>query len=297
MDAKETLAEEVDVFLDYLRVERGYSEHTIDAYRRDLLTAAEYIAPQVSDWEKLDAKVLDSYRSDCARVLSPTSVQRRMSALRSFLKHLAKNGLSIEALPTTGGFRKPKRVPQALDRTTLEKLLNAADPSKATGLRDRALMELIYGGGLRISEATELRMEQLDLDNAAIRVLGKREKTRWVPLPVQTVSWLDRYLESSRPLLLRRAIANVVVSDRGFKLLRQTAYAIMQRYARLAGIDISIHPHTLRHTYAVHLLQGGADLRAVQELLGHESIATTQVYTQLDLADLQKRYKSAHPRK
>jgi integrase/recombinase XerD len=158
-------------------------------------------------------------------------------------------------------------------------------------------MELVYGAGLRISEAVELRLEELDLDTAAFRVTGKRGKTRWLPLPRFTLPWVEKYLLEARPKLVRRPVAQVFVGTRGGRFSRQNAYMVLQRHARAAGIEKKLSPHVLRHTYAVHLLQGGADLRAVQELLGHASISTTQVYTQLDLEEVRRKYRQAHPRR
>lgn len=157
-------------------------------------------------------------------------------------------------------------------------------------------MELIYGGGLRISEAVALTRADLDLDLATVRVLGKRGKVRVVPLPQATVGWLERYLREARPALTKAPSPLVLLSDTGKPLARQRAYTVLSRYAEGAGIVTSVGPHTLRHTYAVHLVQGGADLRAVQELLGHASISTTQVYTALDMEEVRQRYDQAHPR-
>jgi integrase/recombinase XerD len=158
-------------------------------------------------------------------------------------------------------------------------------------------MELIYGAGLRITETVTLTMAEIDLTESAARLTGKRGKTRWVPLPSLTKEWVIRYVEYARPKLVKRPTALLFVSDTGRPLLRQTAYKILEKYAVAAGIEQDVSPHTLRHTYAVHLLKGGADLRAVQELLGHESIATTQIYTHLDLTEVQKKYQAAHPRR
>jgi site-specific recombinase XerD len=157
-------------------------------------------------------------------------------------------------------------------------------------------MELIYGAGLRVSEAVNLTVAELDLENAAVRVTGKRGKTRWVPLPGQTVDWLRRYLVGARQHLIRKPRSEVFVSVRGLKLRRTTVGLKLREYADRIGLPKGTSPHTLRHTYAVHLLKGGADLRAVQELLGHESIATTQVYTHLDVDEVRRKYRAAHPR-
>ncbi|MBI3721926.1 MAG: tyrosine-type recombinase/integrase [Fimbriimonas ginsengisoli] len=220
-----------------------------------------------------------------------------MSALRSFLKFLKGHGEGPGGdLPASTGFHRPKTLPKALSRADLEALLGAADVTTPTGLRDRALLELIYGAGLRVSEAIELDRQSLDLEHGMVRVTGKRGKTRMVPLPQGTVDWLARYLESARPLLARRASSRVILGARVAAFSRQSAYAVLARCARRAGLPPGISPHTLRHTYAVHLLKGGADLRAVQELLGHESIATTQIYTHLDLDEVRRKYRKAHPR-
>jgi len=293
------LADAIDWFLDHLRVERGASAHTVAAYANDLGLAADFFAGiGIGDWAALDATAIVRYETSLGPGIARSTAQRRISSLRSFLKFLKKNGEGPSAdLPSTGGFRKPKAVPKALSAAKLEALLNAPDLAKPAGLRDRALLELIYGAGLRVSEAVELEFEALDLDERAVRITGKRGKTRYVPLPAQTVAWIRRYLKDARPELAKRASSLVILSDRGKPMLRQTVYTRLQGLAKRAGIEETISPHTIRHTYAVHLIKGGADLRAVQELLGHESIATTQVYTQLDLEEVRKRYRDAHPRR
>lgn len=288
----------VEWFLDHLQGERGASEHTIYGYANDLRAAASFFASiGLRSWTDIDAEALSRFQSTLRPPMATATAQRKLSSLRSLLKFLKRNGQVLATdLPSTGGFRRSRRLPKALTKEDLERLLAVPDIATPGGLRDRTLMELVYGAGLRISEAVGLRIEQLDLDSAAVTVTGKREKTRWTPLPAQTVQWLERYLESARPMLVRSPLATVFVSDRGKVLCRQTAYVKLDRYATLAGLE-GVSPHTLRHTYAVHLLKGGADLRAVQELLGHESIATTQVYTQLDLEEVTGKYRSAHPRR
>jgi integrase/recombinase XerD len=218
--------------------------------------------------------------------------------MNSFFKYLKKNGRSIhtENISINAG-KKAKVLPKSLSAEQLHRLLSAADISTPTGLRDRTLIELIYGAGLRVSEAVGLRLEQLDLDTHTLLVTGKREKTRTIPIPNQTSLWIEKYLSESRPKLLKKPLPNLLLSDRGLIMHRQRAYDILQHYSALANLPKNVNPHMLRHTYAVHLLRNGADLRAIQELLGHESISTTQVYTQLDLEDISKRYHNAHPRK
>lgn len=295
----QALTVQLEEFLDFLRMERGASAHTISAYRNDLTRATEFFRGLgLAKWDRLDTEQVFRYQATLVNPVSTATAQRRMSSLRSFLKFLKRRNQGPEGdLPSTGGFRKPKRLPKALSSELLERLLDAPDLGKPRGLRDRALMELIYGAGLRISEALGLGLAELDLIEGAVRVTGKRGKTRWCPLPVGTMHWLKLYLEQGRPALLKRASGLVILSDHGRALCRQTAYAKLGQYARMAGIESKIGPHTLRHTYAVHLLKGGADLRAVQELLGHESIATTQVYTHLDMEQVKRAYERAHPRR
>jgi len=297
-NSRHSLGEEIEWFVDHLRVERGASEHTTLAYNSDLEKAAEFFhGLGLESWKAIDAQHLLRYESSLGPGIARTTAQRRMSALRSFLKFLKRNNVGPAAdLPTTGGVRKAKTLPKALPLEQMQNLLGIPDLTKPNGIRDRALMELIYGAGLRVSEAVELEMSNLRLEERHVRVLGKRGKIRQVPLPTETVAWMNRYLSDARPHLAKRANARVFLSDRGLNLLRQTAYDILEKYAQRAGLPDGTSPHTLRHTYAVHLLKGGADLRAVQELLGHASIATTQVYTQLDMEEVREKYKKAHPR-
>lgn len=289
----------VEWFLDHLKVERAASEHTFLAYANDLRHAMDFFhALGVQDWKSLTPQLLLRYQTSLGPPMATTSAQRRMSALRSFLKFLKKQGEGPRAdLPSSAGFKKPKVLPKALPFDKLEALLSVPDTSKPSGLRDRTIMELIYGAGLRVSEAVTLTMGEIDFQEGAVRLTGKRGKTRWVPLPAQTKTWLSSYIANGRPRLVKRPTGLLLVSDTGKPLLRQTAYKKLEHFAKLAGIETGVSPHTLRHTYAVHLLKGGADLRAVQELLGHESIATTQIYTQLDLSEVQKKYQAAHPRR
>jgi integrase/recombinase XerD len=293
------LTEPIEWFLDHLKVERGASPHTALAYQNDLFQAADFLYQAgLQDWQALTPPDLLKYEASLGPPLARSTAQRKVSALRSFLKFLKRNNQGPSAdLPSTGGFRKKKAMPKALGQAQIEALLACPDVSKSPGLRDRALMELVYGAGLRISEAIELERSALDLEEGAARVHGKRGKVRRVPLPVGTVAWLQRYAQEARPQLVKKPLAQFIASDRGLPMRRQTAYARMERYAREAGMPEGVSPHTLRHTYAVHLLKGGADLRTVQELLGHESVATTQVYTQLDLEEVRQRYRSAHPRR
>lgn len=298
MEAQPRFDDDIDEFLDSLATERGASGHTVTAYANDLRRAARFFASiGLHEWVDVGAEHFLRYQVSNGPPLQPSTTRRRTSSLRSFLKYLKKNGRGPDAeLPSIKGARSPKRLPKALSLEELANLLSAPDVATPTGLRDRALMEIVYGAGLRISEAVGLRMEELELDSAAFRVTGKRGKVRWLPLPRYTIPWIERYIEEARPKLLKGPMAELFVSARGNRLSRQNAYMALQKHVRAAGIKRNVGPHALRHTYAVHLLKGGADLRAVQELLGHASINTTQVYTKLDMDEVSKRYRKAHPR-
>lgn len=288
----------VGLFLNQLAIDRGASPHTVAAYRNDLSQAVDFFTKiGLKSWTELVATDLMRFQSTLGAPLAITTAQRRMSSVRSLIKFLKKERMGpVADLPSVGGFKKPKMLPKALSIEQLEAALGVPDIGKPQGLRDRALMELIYGAGLRVTEAVTLNLSEVDLTESAIRLTGKRGKIRWAPLPEQTRAWLAKYLTDARPSLVKRPSGLVFLSDTGRPLLRQTVYKKLAQFARLAGIEEGVSPHTLRHTYAVHLLKGGADLRAVQELLGHESISTTQIYTQLDLGEVQKKYLAAHPR-
>lgn len=299
MEAESPLSSAVEWFLDSLTVERGASRNTVEAYRGDLAIAARFFLQRgISDWVALTPPDLSAYEATLGPPLARSSASRRQSSLRSFLKFLKKRGEGpVADLPSTGGFKKAKTLPKALRLDQLDAVLAVPDVSTPSGLRDRALFELIYGAGLRVSEAVELEFDGLDIESGVLRVRGKREKTRIVPLPPVCAEWIRKYIVEGRPNLVATPIPNVIVSTKGKRMLRQTAFKVLEKFAGLAGIEGAIGPHTLRHSYAVHLLKGGADLRAVQELLGHESISTTQIYTGLDLEEVRKRYTGAHPRR
>lgn len=297
MEAQNPLTADLLAFLDSLRVERGASQHTVEAYRRDVEQIAAVLTNRgVSGWQEFDGKAEHDLQTWLGGHFAATTAQRKLSALRTYLKFVAKaQGTAKSRLPSTGGFRKPKVLPKALDFHVLEALLEAPPLDTPAGLRDRALMELMYGAGLRISEAIGLRLDEIEWTERAIRVTGKRQKTRFVPIPEATFAWLHKYLVQGRPELARQPSARFLLGNRGGDFDRRRAFETVQGYGAKVGVS-HVGPHVLRHTYAVHLIKGGADLRAVQELLGHESVATTQVYTQLDVDEVRRRYARAHPR-
>lgn len=285
-------------FLDSLRIERGASPHTLDAYGRDLRFAAAFLAGQgCTGWREVDDHSIEGYVTDLAPRVSASTLRRRLASLRGLLAFLQRQGAGPTCrTPSLSGARLPKRLPKALSQVEVERLLASPDISTPVGLRDRALLEALYGCGLRASEVAGLTFQCLSMDTASLRADGKRGKTRWVPIPRGTMEWLERYLASSRPMLQSKPSSKVFLAERGGSMSRSLVYRVLERHARRSGLRAPIGPHVLRHTYAVHLLQGGADLRVVQELLGHASLDTTQVYTELKTDHLRKAYDQAHPR-
>ncbi|OYT70129.1 MAG: site-specific tyrosine recombinase XerD, partial [Armatimonadetes bacterium JP3_11] len=233
------------------------------------------------------------------RSMSESSIARKLSAARAFLKYLYRRGVLETEPPDALVAPKVQRaLPAALTPHELRRLLLQPPLDTPHGLRDRTMLETMYTTGVRVSELLSLTLEQLNLSERLMRVEGKRGRERWLPLTEQTVSWIQRYLSDARPKLAnpKRPNATLFLNARGDPLSRIAFWNKIKYYAACAGIEKSISPHTLRHSFAVHLLNGGADLRAVQELLGHEDISTTQIYTQVSLERLKEVYKKAHPR-
>lgn len=296
--SRSALGIDIDRFLDFMESERACSVHTLDAYRRDLAFAESWMDENgYKSWDQFDADAAFGIRQDLSAKYAYSTVNRKICAVRMLLKYLARFRGEDYKWPTTGGGRIPRKLPKSLPWEKVRNLLEAPDTETPGGLRLRALLELLYGGGLRVSEACELKHSDIRWESSAMRILGKRQKVRWVPLPEETLKWLRRYIEEGRGRPAK-GHENFVFLDRaGRRLTRQAAYNMVSRHSRAHGISASLSPHVLRHSYAVHLLRGGADLRAVQELLGHSSIDTTQIYTELDLRDVRRVYDSSHPRK
>ena len=306
------LAAAVDGYLDYLRVERGLSPATIRAYRTDLADFAR--SAGAGRWAS-SADVATDYLAARTRRgrpddpgLAPSSLRRRAAAIKGFYRFAYGEGLIQLDVAARLDLPRPTRLlPETLTVAEVERLLEAAGGDGAEGvaphrLRDRALLELLYAAGLRISEAIGLDREDLSVDGAFVRVIGKGDKERLVPIGDVALDWLGRWLDGPRPALL--ALAHVApvrggplfVGDRGRRLARQQAWAAVKRASAGAGLGERVSPHTLRHSFATHLLEGGADLRIVQELLGHASISTTQLYTHLTGERIRDVYSRAHPR-
>jgi integrase/recombinase XerD len=292
------------IYLDHLRGERGLARNTLEAYRRDLGRYADYLAevgigdPRAVATEDLQAFVawLRGRTTAAGRPYATASVARIVVAVRGFHRFLAREGLTPDdvAAPVTTP-RSARSLPKALSVADVERLL--AGPVGDTPLprRDRALLELLYGAGLRISEATALDLDDADPVERLLRVRGKGDKERLVPYGDLAAEALDAWLVGGRPALAPRVPA-VFVNARGGRLTRQGAWKVITGHAERVGLAAAVSPHTLRHSFATHLLDGGADVRAVQELLGHASVTTTQIYTLVSRTALREVYERAHPR-
>ena len=300
-----SLERTVEDYLAYLQVERGLAPATIRAYRGDLADFGASLG-EAGAWagspdavvRYLAARTQRGRRGDTG--LAPTSLRRRAAALKGFYKFAFGEGLiDVDVASHLDLPRQSRRLPDTLDIGEVERLLEAASEA---GVRDRALLELLYAAGLRVSEAIGLDREDLSLDGAFVRVIGKGDKERLVPIGEVALDWLVTWLEAPRPdLLARNHVAPVrggplFLGDRGKRLGRQAAWAAVTGAAKRAGLSGNVSPHTLRHSFATHLLEGGADLRVVQELLGHASISTTQLYTHLTGERIRDVYRRAHPR-
>jgi integrase/recombinase XerD len=290
-------------FLSYLELERGLSRNTLNAYRTDLLQYGEFLAGRGLDALEVRPADIGDFLADLATgngrpACAATTIHRKAACLRSFYKHLRRDELIADD-PTAAlaAPRRARKLPQVLNYPEVQKLLAAPRGSEPTALRDRALLEVMYGCGLRASETIELEVADLDLHEGFLRARGKGGKERLVPVGRQAIAAINAYMRSARPKLVgERHEPKLFVNFRGGPLSRQGLYKIVQRNARAAGLGGRMSPHTLRHSFATHLLAGGCDLRAVQEMLGHADISTTQMYTHLSGERLKDVYFKAHPR-
>ena len=291
-------------FLASLELERGLSRNTLDAYRSDLQQLGGFLARRDRDPLQVTGADLAAFVSELAAgrdgrpPVAPATLQRKIACLRSFYRHLRREELIVH--DPTAELRPPRsrgRLPKVLTRDEVARLLAQPRGSAPGALRDRALLETMYACGLRASEAIGLELAELDLDSGVLRARGKGSKERLVPIGSKAVTSLREYLDQGRPRLVGlRDEPRVFLNLRGRGLSRQGLYKIVQGHARTAGLDQRMSPHTLRHTFATHLLAGGCDLRSLQEMLGHADIGTTQIYTHLSTERLRDVYFEAHPR-
>lgn len=288
---------ELSAFLASLRTERGLAENTVNAYRRDLAQFFSFLSERGQTPLQVDTEDLRVFLS--LQRWRPATRARKTAALRSFFEFLVLSGRSKR--DPSAKLTSPRRsatLPRALTVTEVERML-LLPPATALGLRDRALLETLYGAGLRASEAVALRLEDVDMEVGFLRTLGKGSKERVVPVGRKALEAILAYLARGRGNLGRPGGLKAPVlflNHRGRQLTRQGVHNVVKKYAREAGLDDWVSAHTLRHSFATHLLEGGADLRAVQEMLGHADLSTTQIYTHLSNIHLHRVYDDAHPR-
>ncbi|MET2012906.1 site-specific tyrosine recombinase XerD [Microbacterium chocolatum] len=299
----------VEDYLRHVALERGLSEHTVAAYRRDLAAYAAWLDGRgIRDTSEIGVETVTDFvaaRASSEPAPAASSLARLQSSVRGLHRHLTREGVETED-PTRRMRppRQPRRLPKALTIAQVEDLLDAAGPAPAeavpadaVALRDRALLELLYATGARVSEIVQLDVDDL-ADREVVRVRGKGDKERMVPVGSYARAALEAYLTRARPELARRGrgSARLFLGARGAPLSRQSAWLVIRAAAERAQLTAHVSPHTLRHSFATHLLQGGADVRVVQELLGHASVATTQIYTHVSIEALRDVYVTAHPR-
>jgi len=290
----------IDTFLNYIAVERGLAKNTVSAYQDDLLAYSDFLSKRsidaLSRTERNDIVNFMLFQKD--KGISANSISRRLAAIKMFYRFLVRERL-LKNDPTSliDSPKLWKKIPETLSLNEVEALLNAADLRSKQGIRDRAILETLYATGMRVSEAVNLKKDNVNLDVGFLRCIGKGNKERVIPLGKKAVASINRYLAVSRPYLLKKKQSDYLFLNRsGNKISRQSFWKIIKKYARAARIKKPIKPHILRHTFATHLLERGADLRSVQEMLGHANISTTQIYTHINRERLKSIHKMFHPR-
>jgi len=300
MKLTETDYAEIEAFLDAMWMERGLSANTLSAYRNDLQGLARWLHDgHHCSLLEASREILLAYLA--ARIgagARPRSSSRLLSSVHGFYRYLVREGrLQEDPSARIDAPKVARSIPKSLSESEVETLLSAPDTDTPLGLRDRSMLELMYASGLRVSELVRLRIGQLNMRQGVVRITGKGGKERLIPLGDEALFWLERYLAEGRPVLIRgHQSDDLYVTHRGSGMTRQAFWHLIKRHARSAGISTELSPHTLRHAFATHLLNHGADLRVVQMLLGHSDLSTTQIYTHIARARLQELHTRHHPR-
>ncbi len=296
----ERFQDDLDAFLAFISLERGLSKNTLAAYGDDLRQAARFLAGHgAGDWRTVSSEQAGGWiHSLSAGRYTPASLSRKLTALRMFARFLVRERLREDDFTALlSGPKLRRKLPTTLTEEEIARLLGAANGGDPRSLRDRALLELFYSSGLRVSELAAVAIQQIDLENGFLRVFGKGSKERVVPIGGKARDAIANYLVAGRPHLVKaKTGSQLFLNNRGTKLSRMGLWLIVQQYAKRAGITKKVKPHALRHSFATHLLTGGADLRAIQEMLGHASISTTQIYTAVEPERILSQHAKFHPR-
>ncbi|WP_125581776.1 site-specific tyrosine recombinase XerD [Lacticaseibacillus suibinensis] len=292
------MADQIGDFVHYLDVERGLAKTTQTSYRQDLNEFADWLDTSDAAGFPESLESIQAFLATQSDAKAATSVSRMISALRKFYRYLLRETVvSSDPMTMVASPKPAQHLPATLSGPEIDALMAAPDITQPLGLRDRAMFELMYATGLRVSELVNLRLDQMHLSLNLLEVTGKGDKQRIVPVSPQAVDWVNQYLQTSRPALIKKTPPAVVfVNFHGRQLTRQGIWKNLKAYIQALGIEKDVTPHTLRHSFATNLLENGADLRVVQELLGHADISTTQIYTHLSNKKIMKVYHDTHPR-
>ena len=288
----------IDQFIDNLWLEDGLSQNTLASYRLDLNSFAIWLAKQEKTLLAVTHADIQTFLADKFSHLKARSLNRLIASLRRFYRHqLAQNQISTDPTLQIEAPKMPRSLPKSLNEKEVVDLLNAPNIEEDTGLRDRAMLELLYACGLRVSELVSVKVFEVSLNEGVVRITGKGSKTRLVPMGQEAVEWISKYLKQARGNILKQQITDALfVTTRGEAMTRQAFWNNIKRYALIADIKKPISPHVVRHAFATHLLNHGADLRVVQMLLGHSDISTTQIYTHVARERLKQLHRTHHPR-
>ena len=289
----------IEEFIHTLWLEEGLSDNTLTAYRRDLQAYAQWLETQgIADLSSVQSADVSAYLAARFASGKATSANRRLTVLRRFYRWLLRQHFRNDD-PTVNleSARQPARFPKTLSEAQVEALLEAPNAEKPLGLRDRAMLEMLYATGLRVSELVNIQLFEMSWNDGVLRVLGKGQRERLVPFGQVAFEWVQRYYQQARPQLLKKQVSDALfVTARGSAMTRQMFWTLIKKHAQQAGIYLPLSPHTLRHAFATHLLNHGADLRVVQLLLGHADISTTQIYTHVARERLKTLHQENHPR-
>lgn len=288
----------IDDYLSYASAEKGLAASSIDSYARDLKQVRTWaIKNSCNCPTKMSGNKFREYFLHCSERLGPRSRARMISTLRSFHSYLISEGvLKVDPLLTVLSPKSQRKLPVVLSAEVIDKIISCIDYSTIAGSRDKAILETLYGCGIRVGELCGIDILDADLENEFLRVKGKGDKQRIVPVSVPACNAIGNWIRTNRTLIDNCDSKALFVNLRGGRLSRVSVWKIIRKYCLVAGIDTKITPHTFRHSYATHLLEGGADLRVVQELLGHSDISTTEIYTHIDKSFITEAYRNAHPR-
>ena len=291
-------AAELDVFIDHLWLEDGLAKNTLESYRLDLSAFSLWLTKQDKQLLTVDQADIQQYLAVRFPQSKARSISRLIASLRRFYRYLMRdNKISLDPTIQIQSPKLPRSLPKSLNEDEVLALLDAPNLNESAGLRDRAMLELLYACGLRVSELVGVKVTEVSINDGVVRVTGKGSKTRLVPMGEEAVDWISRYLSEARPDILQKRLCDALfVTNRGQAMTRQAFWYLIKRYALLAGINKPMSPHVLRHAFATHLLNHGADLRVVQMLLGHADISTTQIYTHVARERLKQLHSAHHPR-